>query len=36
MKVVLALVIAALSAIELVLLAWLIILLFVAPGGSAE
>lgn len=36
MKVVLALVIAALSAIELVLLAWLVILLFVAPGGSAE
>jgi hypothetical protein len=36
MKVVLALVIAALSAIELVLLAWLFILLFVAPGGSAE
>jgi hypothetical protein len=36
MKVVLALVIAALSAIELVLLAWLFVLLFVAPGGSAE
>jgi hypothetical protein len=36
MKVVLALLIAALSALELVLLAWLCILLFVAPGGSAE
>lgn len=36
MKVIVALVIAALSAIELVLLSWLVILLYVAPGGSAE
>ena len=36
MKVIVALVIAALSAIELVLLAWLVILLYVEPGGGGE
>ncbi len=36
MKVVLALLISALSAIESILLAWLFVSFFVAPGGSGE